>query len=194
MRVQPVADQYEGTTIETTNVGFTFAGGETEAASTRICTPHAEFPQGTSVNVDRNESTPFLIGLDVLREYGLVIHYHHNRVSSHILKRYLPCAILPTGYLALDMMPSNSGWGKHPVASQTLSTRHWGLHSKGTLSFESSTFHLHDEESEHEHGHTSTSEDDLLKLLNLPEHTENLDPLRRESENLSHHVILGTIA
>ena len=108
MSVQPVADRYEGTTIETTDVGFTFAGGETEAANTKICIPHAEFPQGISVNVVSNESTPFLIGLDVLREYGLVIDYHYNRVYSHILKRYLPCAILPTGHLALEMLPSNS--------------------------------------------------------------------------------------
>ena len=106
--VQPVADQYEGTTIETTEIGFTFAAGETEAASTRICIPHAEFPQGISVNVVSNESTPFLIGLDVLREYVLVIDYHHNRVCSHILKRCLLCATLPTGHLALEMMPSNS--------------------------------------------------------------------------------------
>ena len=96
MSVQPVADRYEGTTIETTDVGFTFAGGETEAANTKICIPHAEFPQGISVNVGSNESTPFLIGLGVLREYGLVIDFHYNRVYSHILKRYLPCAILPT--------------------------------------------------------------------------------------------------
>ena len=34
--VQLVADQHEGTTTETTDVGFTFACGETEAASTRI--------------------------------------------------------------------------------------------------------------------------------------------------------------
>ena len=33
-------------------------------------------------------------------------------------------------------------------------------------------FHLHDEESEHEDEHTSTSEDDLLKSLNLPEHNQ----------------------
>ena len=33
-------------------------------------------------------------------------------------------------------------------------------------------FNLHDEKSEHEHGHTSKSEDDLLKLLNLPECTQ----------------------
>ena len=62
------------------------------------------------------------------------------------------------------------------MASQALSTRHWGLHSgaqeRGTLSFESSILHLHDEKSEHEHGHTSTREDDLLKLLNLPECTQ----------------------
>ena len=102
MNIQPVADQYEDTTIETTDVSFTFAGGATEAASTKICVPHAEFPQGISVNVVSNESTPFLIGLDVLREYGLVIDYHYNRVYSHILKRYLPCAILPTRHLALD--------------------------------------------------------------------------------------------
>ena len=36
MSIQPVADQYEDTTIDTTDVGFTFAGGETEAASTKI--------------------------------------------------------------------------------------------------------------------------------------------------------------
>ena len=57
-----------------------------------------------------------------------------------------------------------------------LSTQHWDLHSraqeKGTRSFESSKFHFDDEESEHEHRHTSTSEDDLLKLLNLPDHTQ----------------------
>ena len=87
MSVQPIADQYEGTAIETTDVGFTFAGGGTEAASTKICIPHAGLPQGVSVNVASNESTPFLIGLDVLREYGLVIDYHCNRVYSHILKR-----------------------------------------------------------------------------------------------------------
>ena len=107
MSVQPVAGRYEGTTIEKTDVGFTLAGGETEAASTKICIPHAEFPQRISVNVVSNESTPFLIGLDVLREYGLVIDYHYNRVHSRILKRCFPCAILPTGHLALEMLPSN---------------------------------------------------------------------------------------
>ena len=127
------------------------------------------------VNDVSNEPTPFFIGLDVLRKFGLVIDYHYSRVYSHILKRCLPCAMLPTGHLPSEMMPSNSEQGQRPVSSQAFSTRHWGLHSrareKGTLSFESSIFHFRGE-SEHEHGHTSTSEDDLLKLLNLPGHTQ----------------------
>ena len=61
MSVQPVADRYEDITIETTDVGFTFAGGQTEAANTKICVPHADFLPGISVNVVSNESTPFLI-------------------------------------------------------------------------------------------------------------------------------------
>ena len=89
MSVQSVAHQYEDTTIEATDVGFTFVGGETEASSTKICVPHAEFPQGISVNVASNEATPFLNGLDVLREYGLVIDYHYNRVYSHIMRDIL---------------------------------------------------------------------------------------------------------
>ena len=59
MSIQPVADQYEDTTFETTDVGFTFAGREKDAASTNICIPHAEFPQEISVNVVSNKSTPF---------------------------------------------------------------------------------------------------------------------------------------
>ena len=55
--VQPVVDQHEEATIETTDVGLTFAGGESEAASTNIWIPHTEFPQGISVNFVSNEST-----------------------------------------------------------------------------------------------------------------------------------------
>ena len=162
MSVQPVVDQYEDTTIETTDVGFTFAGGETEAASTNIWIPHAEFFQGISVNVVSNELTPFLIGLDVFREYGLAIDFHYNRVHSHDMKRHLPCAILPTGHLALVKMPDKTEQGQRPVSSHSLSTRRWGqqpsAQEKGTPSFESSTFHLR--------------EDDLLKLLGMPDDTQ----------------------
>ena len=45
MSVPSVADQYGDNTTEATDVGVTFTGGETEASSTKICTPHAELPQ-----------------------------------------------------------------------------------------------------------------------------------------------------
>ena len=174
MSIQPTADPNEDTTIETTDVGNTFAGGETEAANTNIWTPHAEFPHGISVNAVSNESTPFLVGLDVIREYGLVIDCHYNRVYSYILKRYLPCALLPTLHFSLAMMPNNSE--QRQVSSQALSTLRWGplsqAQERGTLSFESSMFHLHEEESEHEHEHSSTNEDDLWKLLGVHEETQ----------------------
>ena len=92
--VQPVTDQYEETTVETTGVGFTFAGGETAAASTEIWVPHSEFPQGILMNVVSSESTTFVIGLDVIREYDLVTDNHYKSVYRHIMKRHFPCAIL----------------------------------------------------------------------------------------------------
>ena len=120
------------------------------------------------MDVVPNESTPFLIGLEVLREYGLVIDYQYNPVYSHVLNRYLPCAAFPTGHLALEKIPRYSEQGQRQVLSQALSNWRWDKHSraqeKGTLPFESSTFHLR-EEPEHEHKHVSTSEDDLLKIL-----------------------------
>ena len=41
--VLPVVGPYEDTRIETTDLGFTPAGGTTEAASTNIWIPQAEF-------------------------------------------------------------------------------------------------------------------------------------------------------
>ena len=159
--VQPVLDQYEDTTIEPPDVGFEFAGGETEAASVKIWIPHAKFPQGISVNRVSNGSTQFLIGLDVIREYGLVIDDHSNRVFSHMMKLCFLCAILPIRHLALEMMPGTSEWRQRPVSSHSLSTRRVrltteGAGEKGTPSFESCTFHLREEESEHEHTHIHT--------------------------------------
>ena len=49
---------------------------------------------GITVNVVPNQSTPFLINFDVIREYGAVIDYHCNRVQSHVLQ-----------HVALEMMP-----------------------------------------------------------------------------------------
>ena len=56
MSVQPVAVQYEDTTIETTDVAFTFAGNETQAVSANIWVHPAEFPHGISANFVSNGS------------------------------------------------------------------------------------------------------------------------------------------
>ena len=122
MSAQPVADRYEGTTVETTDVGFKFAGGGTEAACTKICIPHAEFPQGVSVNVVSNESTPFLIGLDVLRVYGLVINYHYNRIYSHILKRYLSLCNSSNGTSCFGNVAERIGTAQWRVKPSRLDT------------------------------------------------------------------------
>ena len=79
----------------TIDVGFTFAGHETEAASTTIWMPHSDCPMGLSAKVVSNVSTPFLIGLDVIRECGVVIDCHDNCADNHIMKRHLPCGRAP---------------------------------------------------------------------------------------------------
>ena len=122
MSVRPVADRYEAPRVRRQILALRSLSAKREAASTKICIPHAEFPQGISLNVVSNESTLFLIGLDVLREYGLVIHFHYNRVYSHILKRYLACAILPTGHLAFEQVNRDSTqWRVMPSRLDNLS-------------------------------------------------------------------------
>ena len=61
------------------------------------------------MNVVSNESTRFPIGLDVIHEDVLV--------HCHITKRYLHCAIHPTGHLALEIKPSKSELGQRPASS-----------------------------------------------------------------------------
>ena len=124
-----------------------------------------------------NESTHFLTGLDVSREYGLVIDYHYNRSLRSHLETLLSLCNSPdmTTYFGNDAEQQRTGI-QRPVASQALSTKRCNQYSraqeKGTFSFESSTFHLREEESEHEHKYTSTSEDYLVKLLGMPEHSK----------------------
>ena len=98
------------------------------------------------------------------------------RFCSHTMKRYLPCAILPTRNLASEMLPSRSEQGQHPVSSHSLTTRRWRQHPKRKRKerhrIQSSILHTREVGSEHEHEHTSTSEDDLLKLLGVTGDTQ----------------------
>ena len=90
-------------------VGFTFAGGEKAHSETRIWLPlpgtrHERF----AVHIVLSEVTPILLGLDMLREFGLVI----NTDSAHCYSTKLRCRILvtvlPSGHLALALTPSGS--------------------------------------------------------------------------------------
>ena len=69
--------------------------------------PNEVFNDGVAVNVVPCTATPILIGLDMLRYYGLVLDYAHDTVYSHRLKRNIPCTVLKSGHLGLSMMPED---------------------------------------------------------------------------------------
>ena len=90
-------------------VSFTSAGGEKAHSETRIWLPlpgtrHERF----AVHIVPSEVTPILLGLDMLREFGLVI----NTDSAHCYSTKLRCRILvtvlPSGHLAFALTPSGS--------------------------------------------------------------------------------------
>jgi len=87
---------------------FLFAGGEQSSSKVRAWMPNELFEDGIAVNVVPCTSTPILIGLDMLRYYGLVLDYAHDTVYSHRLKRSIPCTVLKSGHLGLSMMPEES--------------------------------------------------------------------------------------
>ena len=63
--------------------------------------PNELFEDGMAGNVVPCISTPILIGLDMLRYYGLVLDYAHDTVYSHRLKR----VVLKSGHLGISMLP-----------------------------------------------------------------------------------------
>ena len=124
-----------------------------------------------------NESTPFLIGLDVIREYGLVIDCHTAIVSAVTsCKITFFCTILPTGHLALEMMPEQKANGSSAKCRVKPSRLGAGANNQGQRRKE--RFHLNQPRfifvkmSQNTSTNTSTSEDDLLKLLGIPEDTQ----------------------
>ena len=55
-----------------------------------------------------NEVTPILLGLDMLREFGLVINADSANCYSTKLRCRIPVTVLPSGHLALVLRPSGS--------------------------------------------------------------------------------------
>ena len=90
-------------------VSFTFAGGEKTRSETRIWLPlpgarHERF----AVHIVPSEVTPILLGLDMLREFGLVINADSAHCYSTKLRCRIPVTVLPSGHLALALTPSGS--------------------------------------------------------------------------------------
>ena len=90
-------------------VSFTFAGGEKAHSETRIWLPlpgtrHECF----AVHVVPSEVTPILLGLDMLREFGVVINADSAHCCSTKLRCRIPVTVLPSGHLALALTPSGS--------------------------------------------------------------------------------------
>ena len=55
-----------------------------------------------------SEVTPILLGLDMLREFGLVINTDSAHRYSTKLRCRIPVTVLPSGHLALALTPSGS--------------------------------------------------------------------------------------
>ena len=55
-----------------------------------------------------SEVTPILLGLDMLREFGLVINADSAHCYRMKLRCRIPVTVLPSGHLALALTPSGS--------------------------------------------------------------------------------------
>ena len=90
-------------------VSFTFAGGEKAHSETRIWLPLPGTRQERfAVHVVPSEVTPILLGLDMLREFGLVINVDLPYCYSTKLRCRIPVTVLPSGHLALALTPSGN--------------------------------------------------------------------------------------
>ncbi|CAK0814933.1 unnamed protein product, partial [Prorocentrum cordatum] len=85
------------------SLGFSFAGGDRADAPSRV-TFNVKVLNDEAVSIyvlDRQ--SPVLLGIDMLKKYGLVIDYFHNTVYSRRFKREIPTRVLPPGHLALNL-------------------------------------------------------------------------------------------
>ena len=87
-------------------VSFTFAGGEKAHSETLIWLPLPGTKQEHfAVHVVPSEVTPILLGLDMLREFGLVIDADSAHCYSTKLRCRIPVTVLPSGHMALALTP-----------------------------------------------------------------------------------------
>ena len=108
--IQMIADEWEPlgrTTSVEPNGGrrFVFGGGERTSSSRKAVAPNDYLPDGLGINVVGNPNTPLLLGLDTIRQYGLVLDYYHDTAYSHILERYIPSEVLSSEHMAVRVLP-----------------------------------------------------------------------------------------
>ena len=85
------------------NLGFSFAGGDRADASSKVTFKVKDLnDEPVSIYV-LDRKSPVLLGIDMLKKYGLVIDYEHNTVYSHRFQREIPATVLPAGHLALNL-------------------------------------------------------------------------------------------
>lgn len=97
--------------LEYTDIRFTFAGGESSVANTRLwVTPDPKEEPNFEIGIHAvmADETPLLIGLDMLRRYKIVLDYGDDTVYSHVLGRKLESWVLPTGHLAIKLFSDAS--------------------------------------------------------------------------------------
>ena len=87
---------------------FLFSGGEVTESKIKARAPHDVFVDGLGINTAPTTATPVLIGTDMLRYYVLVLDYHNDTVFSHRLQFMLPAERLPSGHLAVQLLPPQS--------------------------------------------------------------------------------------
>ena len=74
-----------GRTPEVENNGgrdFLFAGGERASSKTLAWMHNQAFSEGIGIHVVPCTENPLLVGLDMIRFYGLVLDYYHDTVYS----------------------------------------------------------------------------------------------------------------
>ena len=86
--------------------------GESTTGKTRAWIPNQTFSDGSGIHIVPWVDTPLLVGLVMIRIYGLVLDYHHDTVYSHRLKRIIPLKASPSGHLAVFMLPGEEDYAR----------------------------------------------------------------------------------
>ena len=81
-------------------------------SKTRAWMPNQTFSDRLGIHVVPCVDTPLLVGLDMIRLYGLALDCHHDTVCSHRPKRIIPSKVLPSGHLAVFMLPGKEDYAR----------------------------------------------------------------------------------